>query len=107
MRTFTNETTISDISRLVYSGTPSTGTLTTVYQNLTGYLRPLSEELAAINGVQWGQGFTLITETDSPILVGDVLTINSETYTVRGLANHNRGKGTAYFKYLLVKAAKA
>lgn len=106
MRTFTNQHIISTVKRLTYSGSPSKGVSSTVYTNLNGYLRPLSEELSAVSGVQWGQGFTLITETDSPLLVGDILTIDSETYTVRGLAKHDRGRGTAYYKYLCVKGQK-
>lgn len=103
MRTFTNQHTISQVKRLTYSGTPSKGVMSVVLNNLTGYLRPLSEEQSAINGMQWGQGYTLIMETTSGVLVGDVITISSIDYTVRGLADHNRGGATAYFKYLLVK----
>lgn len=103
MRTFTNNKVISQVKRLSYSGSPSIGTTSVVYQNLSCYLRPLSEEQAAISGVQWGQGFSIITEIDCPIVVGDILTIDSEIYTVRGLAKHDRGRGTAYFKYLAVK----
>lgn len=103
MRTFTNNKTVSSVKRLTYSGSPSKGTTSVVYQNLKGYLRPLSEESSAVNQMQWGTGFHLITEIDSPILTGDILTIDSEIYTVRGQAKHDRGRQTSYFKYLLVK----
>ena len=104
MRTFTNQKTITQVKRLAYSA--GKGTTSVVYQNLTCYLRPLTEEQAAISGMQWGQGFNILTETDSPMQVGDILTIDSETYTVRGLAKHDRGRGTAYYKYLAVKGQK-
>lgn len=104
MQTFTNQQSITAIKRLVYSGTPSKGVLTTVAgATATGYLRPLSEESSAQTGLQWGTGFTLITEVGVDIRVGDVLTIASQTYTVRGRADHNRGFRAAYQKYLIVK----
>ncbi len=104
MQTFTNEQTISTIKRLVYSGSPSKGTMTTVAgATATGYLRPLSEESSAQTGLQWGTGFTLITEVGVDIRVGDVITIASQDYTVRGRADHNRGFRAGYQKYLLVK----
>ena len=104
MRTFTNQKTISQVKRLTYSGSPSKGTQSVVYTNLTGYLRPMSEEAAAVSGMQWGTAFNLITETDSPILIGDVITIAGQDYTVRGLAVHDRGGRTAYNKYALTKS---
>ena len=95
---FTNQNTIT-VKRQVYTGNKST--LTTVSGTFKGYLKPLSEEQAQINGLQYGQGYALITEVDSTIAVGDELTINSTVYKVRGMANHNRGGFTAYKRYLL------
>lgn len=107
MLRYTNQKTIATVKRLVYSGSPSKGTQQTVYTNLTGYLRPLSEESAAVSQMQWGVAFNLITEIDSPILVGDVLVIDSATYTVKGFADHSRGGlNTGYFKYLLTQQQK-
>lgn len=103
MKTFTDQRTISSVSRLTYSGTPSVGTNSVVYTNLKGYLRPLSEEQSSMNSIQWGFGFQLITEVGIDIQIGDTLTIESNLYTVRGLAVHDRGGTTAYQKYLLVK----
>lgn len=101
MLTFTNQKLITQVKRLSYSG--GKGTQSIVMQNLHGYLRPLSEEQAAVSSVQWGQGFTLITELGSGIIVGDIITIDSQDYTVRGLAVHDRGRRTAYNKYMVVK----
>lgn len=103
MRTFTSQHQITEVKRLTYSGSPAKGTRAATGTTGTGYLRPLSEDQAAQNGMQWGQGFTLICEVGIDIQVGDMLTIDGGTYTVRGFADHNRGGATAYYKYLLVK----
>lgn len=103
MRTFTSQHSITSIARLTYSGTPSKGTRAATGTTATGYLRPLSEDQSAQNGMQWGVGFTLITEVGIDIKVGDVLTIDALTYTVRGFADHNRGGTPRHAKYLLVK----
>ena len=100
---FTSQKVISTVKRLSYSGSPAKGTLSTVATNLTGYLRPLSEEDAAASQLQWGTAFTLITELGVNILKGDVITIASQDYTVRGLAVHDRGFFTTYNKYLLTR----
>lgn len=104
MLRFTNQKTISTVKRLSY--TNGKGSSSVVYTNLTGYLRPLSEEQAATNDMQWGIGFTLITEVNSPILTGDILTIDSDTYTVNGMAKHDRGFNAKYYKYLLTLKTK-
>lgn len=104
MLTFTNQQSVTAIKRLVYSGTPSKGVLTTVAgATANGYLRPLSEESSAQSGLQWGTGFTLITEVGVDIRVGDVITIASQLYTVRGRADHTRGMRAQYQKYIIVK----
>jgi len=97
---FTSNNAISLVKRQVYTGNKST--LTTVGTNLTGYLRPLSEEQSSLNGMQFGQGFQLITEVGVDIRTGDNLTIDGVAYSVRGTAIHNRGGITAHNKYLLV-----
>lgn len=103
MLTFTNEHVISSVKRLSYSGSPSKGTYSVVGSNLNGYLRPLSEEQAAVNSLQWGIGFTVITEVGVDIQVGDIITIEGQDYTVRGRADHNRGFRAQYQKYLVLK----
>lgn len=102
MRTFTSQSSITAVKRLgAYTGGKATRGTTAV--SYTGYLRPLSEEQAAQNGLQWGIGYTLITETGVDIQVGDILTIAGTDYTVRGKADHSRGGyGTAYLKFLVV-----
>ena len=105
MRVFTQQQQVSAVKRLTYSGSPSKGVLGTVSSfTPTCYLRPLSEEASAQNSLQWGTGFTIITEIGIDIRVGDILTIGGVDYTVRGMAVHNRGGNTAYQKYLATKA---
>jgi len=104
MRRFTQQQTVSAVQRLTYSGSPSLGSLGVVSSFTPNcYLRPLSEEASGINGLQWGTGFTIITEVGIDIRIGDILTIEGVDYTVRGRADHNRGGITAYQKYLATK----
>lgn len=104
MRTFTTEKSITSVKRQVYTGAKST--LTEVHTGFTGYLRPLSDDLAAANGLQFGQGYQLITEVGVDIQTGDRITIDAQDYTVRGKAVHDRGRGTAYTRFLMVKPEK-
>jgi hypothetical protein len=97
---FTKNNAITLIQRQVYTGNKSTLTTVGVTTN-RGYLRPLSAEQASANGMQYGQAYELITEVGIDIQTGDKLTIDGGAYTVRGVANHNRGGLTAYKKYLL------
>lgn len=99
MRYFTNNNPITAIKRQVYTGNKSTYTSV---GTATGYLRPLSAEQSAVNGMQYGQGYQLITETGVDIRVGDKVTIGGSDYTVRGLADHSRGGITAHKAYILV-----
>lgn len=108
MRTFTTQNSIDAVKRLTYSGSPSKGTLSTVYQNLTGYLRPLDAETAAANQMQWGFAFSLITEMGLDIQIGDTLTIDGTDYNVKGKADYTAGnRRTSYLKFLLTLPQKA
>jgi hypothetical protein len=102
MLLFTNQNAITAIKRQVYTGNKSTFTSV---GTATGYLRPLTEEQSSLNGIQFGQGYQLVTEVGVDIRTGDKLTINSIDYTVRGVADHSRGGTmfslTAHKKYLL------
>lgn len=100
MQYFTQNNTISAIKRQSYSGGKST--YSTVGSG-TGYLRPLSEEQASANGLQFGLAFNLLVETDVDIRETDRVTVDSEEYTVKGVANHNRGGYTAYKRCLIIK----
>lgn len=104
MKYFTDNCTISSIKRQVYTGSKSTPTETGTTG--TGYLRPLNEEQAALNGVQYGQAFSLIIECDVDIQESDIITVDTVIYTVVGMANHNRGGYTAYKKCLLTLPQK-
>jgi len=103
MLTFTNQKTISAISRQSYTGDKS------VYASVgsaTCYLRPLSEEQASMNGFQYGTGFAIIVETGVDIREADKVTIDSVVYTVRGVVNHDRGFNCAYKRILATKSEK-
>lgn len=96
---FTNNNAVTQIQRQVYTGNKSTFTATGT--TCRAYLRPLSMEEASINGMQYGKSYQLITEVGIDIQIGDRLTIDGADYTVRGVANHNRGGITAHKKYIL------
>lgn len=100
MRYFTGQKTISAIKRQTYTGDKSSfasvGTA-------TGYLRPLTEEQSSTNGLQYGNGFSLIVETSVDIQEMDKVTIDSVDYLVRGVVNHDRGGILAYKRAVLTK----
>ena len=100
MKTFTNQKTITAIKRQTYVGNKSSFSS---IGTATGYLRPLTEESASANGIQFGFGFNLIVETDVDIQEGDKVTIDSVEYTVSGLENHDRGGVTAYKRILMTR----
>jgi len=100
MLTFTNQKSLT-IKRQVYTGDKST--YTAVSGNFSGYLRPMTEEQSAVNGVQFGLGFMLITEIDVDIRQGDRVTIDSVGYTIRGVVNHDRGGVTKYKRAVMTK----
>ena len=102
---FTNQKSISTVKRQVYTGDKST--YTTVLSSQTGYLRPLTEEQASANGLQYGTAYALIVETSVDIREGDKVTIDSIEYTVRGMVNHDRGGICAYKRIVMTKPEKA
>lgn len=101
---FTNQKTISAISRQTY--TDGKSSFASV-GSATGYLKPLSEQESAFNGIQFGQAFNLIVECSVDIREGDKVTIDSVVYVVRGVVNHDRGGFTAYKKALITKPQTA
>lgn len=107
MQRFTGEKTITTITRQTYSGSPSKSAYSTVNSTATCYLRPLTEEQASMNGMQYGTSFSAIFETSIDVREGDKLTISSVVYTVRGVVNHDRGINTSYKRCLLMKAENA
>lgn len=102
MRTFTNNATVSAVSRISgYTGNLSQSSAVTGFT--TCYLRPLSEIESSANGYQYGTVFNAIFETGTDIRQQDKITIDSVVYLVQGVANHNRGYGTKYVKALLIR----
>jgi len=76
-----------EIKRTTYVGDKSSFiTASTV----KGYLRPLSEEEASLNGFQHGQAFALQVPSAVDLRKGDKVVIESKQYTVGGVANHDR-----------------
>ena len=106
MLKFTGEKIVSAITRQTYTGTPSKSSYASV-GTATCYLRPLTEEQASMNGIQYGTGFSAIFETSVDIREADKITIDSIVYTVRGVVNHDRGSNTPYKRALLTKAENA
>lgn len=86
MRTFLDKSV--EIKRLSYVGDKSSlSTLATV----SGYLRQMSEEQSSLNNIQYGQGFKLIVEDSVDIKATDNVVIDGVSYTVKGVASHDRG----------------
>lgn len=96
-----NNKTVTAIKRQVYTGNKSV--YTSLGVTFGAYLRPLSEEATASNGLQYGYGFNLITNTSVDIREGDRITIDSIDYTVRGVVSHDRGGMLAYKRALITK----
>ncbi len=88
-----------EIQRLSYSGTPKKSSFGTV-STVKGYLRPLSEVQASDNGFQFGQAFVLLVDTSVDLRESDDVIIESVTYKVKGVANHDRG-GLAHRRALI------
>ena len=102
MRTFTNNSTVSSVTRLTgYVGNLSQST--TVSGITSCYLRPLSETESSANGYQYGVAFNAIFEIGTDIRQQDKITIDGVQYLVQGTTNHDRGFGTKYVKALMVK----
>jgi hypothetical protein len=104
MLIFTNQKTISAIKRQTYASDKST--FVSVGTG-TCYLRPLTEEQATNNRIQYGRGFSLILETTVDIQEGDKVTINSVEYTVKGVNNFDYNGATAYKRALVTLPEKA
>lgn len=103
MLIFTNQKTISSILRQTYTGGKSSFSSV---GSATGFLRPLTEEQASNNGIQWGRGFSLIVETSVDIREGDKVVIDSVEYTVKGMVNYSYGQPTDYKRCLLALPQK-
>ena len=106
MLTFTKQHTISAVKRLTYSGGKGTrGTVSGATYSC--YLKPISIQEAAVNGMQWGTAYIVILDVGSNVLVNDVITISSQDYTVQGIATYSHGsmvRRTDYMKLLVSKA---
>ena len=102
MQTFNSQRAVSSVSRITgyVSGLSQSTTITSI---TSCYLRPLSEVESSNNGFQYGTAFNAIFETGTDIRQQDKITIDGTVYTVKGVANHNRGYNTQYVKALIFK----
>lgn len=95
------------IKRQSYSGTPPKSTYS-ILGTANAYVRPLTEEQSARNGLQWGKGFFVMVKDEADIQEGDKIVYESEECTVQGVSRHNRGITIPDFKQvLMVRPQKA
>ena len=66
------------------------------------YIKPMTEEQTSSNGYQYGKGYILLCDIDTTIKESDKVIAEGITYTVRGVARHNRGPHK-FLKALLVE----
>ena len=99
---FTNAHQLTLVERQVY--TLGKSAFTTV-SGVSGqvYMRTLNEEQTALNGLQWGQGFSMIYPTTLDIRIGDRVTVDSVVYVVKGVLTNARGTILDFGKALLTK----
>lgn len=105
MYTFTSQKSAT-ISRQSYTGSPAKSSFSTV-STPSCYLRPLTEEQSALNAIQYGLGFSAIFEIGVDVKEGDIVTIDSVPYTVRGVVKHDRGFRAQYIKAVMFKPEKS
>ncbi len=76
------------VSRLVVSGAKETFTsLTTI----TGHLQPASAETTALSDGDYSKSFTLYTDVDANINIGDKVVIDGLTYYCKGMKTFSIG----------------
>lgn len=98
MRTYLDQQTIT-IRRQTFVGNKSSySDLATV----NAYVRPLSEEEASVNGLQFGKGQFVMVDDTTDIQEGDEVVFNGIKHAVAGVANHNRGISIPKFKQVIM-----
>lgn len=102
LKQFINQTAVA-ILRQTYVNNVSSFAITSY---VAGYLRSLDPETASANGMQYGYGYSFITDFNVDIRVGDKIAIalsgTTTTYTVKGVnQNAQLGNPTAYLKALV------
>ena len=100
MNVFYNKT-ITAVKRQVYTGNKSTFT---AVAGLTAscYLEPLSAQMAAQSGLQWGNSFRIFIDTGIAINIGDLVTIATIDYTVKGKLDFDT-TGAEHIELLVIK----
>ena len=63
----------------------------TLYSGIRGFLRPMSEQQAAVGNYQWGKAYHVFVDNSVDLKEGDRITVNSTVYIIRGVAIVNYG----------------
>lgn len=72
-----------------YSGNKAT--YSNVAQNIFGFFKPISSSQATLALGIMGQAYEYTVHVDEDIRVGDILTIDSDEYKVRGVSKYKLG----------------
>jgi len=93
--------TITAVKKQVYTGNKSTF-VTSTGLTASCYLEPLSAEMAAQSGLQWGKSFKVFIDTGINIDDGDLITIASTDYTVKGRLDYDQ-TGVSNTELIVIK----
>ena len=97
MRTYLEQQLI-DISRQVYVANKSS--YANIASSVGAYVRPLNEEEATINGLQYGLAFFAMVDDVADVQEADIILFDGDDYVVKGVARHNRGISLPPFKQI-------
>ncbi len=90
MRSLLLKNRISSIQRLSYAGT--NGTWGEINSDIACFLRPMTEQQAALNNYQWGRAFHVFVDDSVDLIEGDKIVINDVTYLVKGVSEYAAGR---------------
>ena len=96
--------TVITIHRMVYDA-EDRGTFEIIANDVPCYMRELTPEESATNGMMWGVGYFFMFKGDVDIDRGDTLTDPTldERFGVEGVTYHPQGKTIDAFKQVLAK----
>ena len=93
--------TITAVKKQTYTGNKSTF-VTSTGLTASCYLEPLSAEMAAQSGLQWGNSFRVFVDTGTDIDISDLITIATIDYTVKGRSDFDT-TGAKHLELLVIK----
>jgi hypothetical protein len=96
-KTFINKS--FSLSRLSQSGSKSSWAS---HSTGSGFFKPMSDEMAVINGLQAGQAYTIAVDPSFDIRVSDRLAIDGDTFEVKGTGKYEFGS-VSFKRVLLTK----